>query len=81
MMDGVALVDEEGRITLANRALEPHEAAVGRGLGERLRAEGPKQWRVDHVGRLLDCAISSPEGLGPAILVVRAAGFYRCFGL
>ena len=71
MVDGVALVDDDGRITLANRALQPHEAAVGRDLESRLRQDAPKQWRVDHVGRLLDCTLSRPEGLGHAILVVR----------
>ncbi len=71
MMDGVALVDDDGRITLANRALEPHESAVGRGLSERLHRGAAKQWRVDHVGRLLDCTLSRPEDLGHAILVVR----------
>jgi two-component system cell cycle sensor histidine kinase/response regulator CckA len=71
MVDGVALVDDDGRITLANRALEPHEAAVGRGLRERLRATLPNQWRIEHVGRLLDCTLSRPEVLGQAILVVR----------
>ena len=71
MVDGVALVDDEGRITLANRALEPHEAAVGQDLETRLRQLTPNQWRFDHVGRLLDCTLSRPEGLGHAILVVR----------
>ena len=71
MVDGVALVDDEGRITLANRALEPHEAAVERDLETRLRQLALNQWRFDHVGRLLDCTLSRPEGLGHAILVVR----------
>ncbi len=71
MVDGVALVDDEGRITLANRALAPHEAAVSHGLELQLREGAPRRWRVDHVGRLLDCALSRPEGLGHAILVVR----------
>jgi PAS domain S-box-containing protein len=71
MVDGVALVDDEGRITLANRALAPHEAAVANGLEAQLREGAPTRWRVDHVGRLLDCTLSRPEGLGHAILVVR----------
>jgi len=71
MVDGVALVDDGGRITLANRALQPHEAEVSRDLESRLRQDAPKHWRVDHVGRLLDCTLSRPEGLGHAILVVR----------
>ena len=71
MVDGVALVGDDGRITLANRALEPHERAVARGLADRLQAGSAKQWRVDHVGRLLDCTLTRPEVLGHAILVVR----------
>ena len=71
MVDGVALVDDDGRITLANRALEPHERAVARGLADRLQVGSAKQWRVDHVGRLLDCTLTRPEVLGHAILVVR----------
>jgi len=71
MVDGVALVDDDGRITLANRALEPHEAAVSLSLEDRTRLSSPKQWRIEHVGRLLDCTLSRPEVLGHSILVVR----------
>jgi PAS domain S-box-containing protein len=71
MMDGVALVDAEGRIVLANRALEPHQAAVSSGLLERTTGSAPGRWRTDNVGRVLECSLSFPEGLEHAILVVR----------
>jgi PAS domain S-box-containing protein len=71
MVDGVALVDGAGRIVLANRALGVHADAVATGLGERLRAGDRRPWRVENVGRLLDCALSEPEGLEHAVLVVR----------
>lgn len=71
MVDGVALVDSTGRITLANRALRPHQSAIGDALPERLRGAVPQRWRVDNVGRLLECSLSFPEGLGHSILVVR----------
>ncbi len=71
MVDGVALVDGDGRIALANRALEPHAAAVGSGLAAQLAGDLTQRWRVDSLGRLLECALARPEGLGHAILVVR----------
>lgn len=71
MVDGVALVDSEGKITLANHALAPHEAAVGEGLSARLDGRAPARWRAHSVGRLLECSLSAPKGLENAILVVR----------
>jgi PAS domain S-box-containing protein len=71
MVDGVALVDPEGRITLANRALAPHEGAVAAMLALAVRGAAPARWRAENVGRLLECSLSFPEGLGHAILVVR----------
>ncbi len=71
MVDGVALVDSGGGITLANDALVPHEAAVSVGLCPHLDGRAPAQWRAQSVGRLLECALSTPRGLEHAILVVR----------
>ena len=71
MVDGVALVDRKGTITLANRALGPHEGAVSVGLGARLDGHASPYWRAHSAGRLLECALSSPKGLEHAILVVR----------
>jgi len=71
MMDGVALVDRTGAITLANHALEPHRGTVEEDLPPRLRGEAPRQWRRSSAGRLLECSLSTPEGLEHAILVVR----------
>lgn len=71
MVDGVALVDHEGAIVLANQALEPNEEAVVGDLAHRLRGEVRRQWRTDQSGRLLDCSLTAPEGLEHAILVVR----------
>jgi len=71
MMDGVALVDRSGTITLSNQALELHRGIVEEGLEPRLRGEAARQWRLSSAGRLLECSLSSPEGLEHAILVVR----------
>ena len=71
MVDGVALVDPVGKITLANHALAPHQTAVGVGLGARLDGRAPTKWRAHSVGRLLECSLSAPKGLEDAILVVR----------
>ena len=71
MIDGVALVDHEGRITLANQSLEPHQRKIADDLGRRLRGASSKTWRTENVGRLLECSLSMPEGLEHAILVVR----------
>ncbi len=71
MMDGVALVDHTGAITLANHALEPHRGMVEEDLQPRLQGDAPRQWRRSSAGRLLECSLSTPEGLEHAILVVR----------
>jgi len=71
MVDGVALVDGGGQISLANQALEPHAAAVGHGLSERLDGGVARQWRTHSLGRLLECSLTTPEGLQHAVLVVR----------
>jgi signal transduction histidine kinase len=71
MVDGVALVDHEGAIVLANRALHPNETVVGSDIAGRLRGEDTRQWRIDDGGRLLDCSLTTPRGLEHAILVVR----------
>jgi PAS domain S-box-containing protein len=71
MVDGVALVDGEGAVVLANDAIEPHAKAVVDGLAGRLRGEAPRLWRTDSGGRLLDCSLTEPAEFEHAILVVR----------
>jgi signal transduction histidine kinase len=71
MVDGVALVDGEGAIVLANDALEPHARAIVDGLAGRLRGDAHRVWRTDSGGRLLDCSLTAPAGFEHAILVVR----------
>jgi PAS domain S-box-containing protein len=71
MVDGVALVDRDGKITLANRGLQAHADVVAADLSERLRDETRRTWRVEHVGRLLDCSLAVAEGREHAVLVVR----------
>ncbi|HPA82878.1 MAG TPA: ATP-binding protein [Thermoanaerobaculales bacterium] len=70
MVDGVALVDGSGEIVLANRALQLHLPAIRPGLPARLMSP-EAGWRVLSGGRLLDCSLSMPEGLGSFILVAR----------
>jgi PAS domain S-box-containing protein len=71
MVDGVALVGSDGKITLANRALQAHTSVVASGLAERLQDETRRAWRAEHVGRLLDCSLAVAEGREHAVLVVR----------
>jgi signal transduction histidine kinase len=71
MVDGVALVDNEGAVVLANQALEPNAKAVIGDLDHRLRGDAPRIWRTHHGGRLLDCSLTASKGLEHAILVVR----------
>ncbi len=71
MVDGVALVDDEGAVELANHALQPNAEAVVGDLAHRLHGHAPRQWRTNHGGRLLDCSLTAPDGLENAILVVR----------
>jgi signal transduction histidine kinase len=69
MIDGVALVDDEIGVVVANRALAPHLPALG---GEVLtRAAGEGSWRTRSLDRLLECNLSRPSGLEHSILVVR----------
>jgi len=69
MIDGVALIDSEGEVVLANRALAPHLPVL---TGE-LHQRGSKEvgWRSTSLDRLLECNLSHPRGLRHAILVVR----------
>jgi PAS domain S-box-containing protein len=71
MVDGVALVDSDGRIVLANQALEPHVTSLGKEVSDRLGGGAPPQWRTHNLGRLLDCSLTMPEGLRHAVFVVR----------
>ena len=69
MIDGVALIDTEGRVVIANRALAPHLPAL---TGEILRRGiGEESWRTTSLDRLLECNLSHPRGLRHAILLVR----------
>ena len=69
MIDGVALIDTEGRVVIANRALAPHLPAL---TGEILRRGiGEESWRTTSLDRLLECNLSNPRGLRHAILLVR----------
>lgn len=69
MIDGVALVDPEGAVEVANRALAPHLPVLAPELFRRGTDEGA--WRTTSGGRLLECNLSHPRDLRHAILVVR----------
>jgi PAS domain S-box-containing protein len=69
MIDGVALIDDDGGIEEANRALAPHLPVMSKELRERGAGEG--SWRLWSLDRLLECNLGRPEGLRHAILVVR----------
>ena len=69
MIDGVALVDGDAGIEVANRALAPHLPVLTGQLRERGTGEG--SWRVWSLDRLLECNLSRPVGLRHAILVAR----------
>ncbi len=71
MVDGVALVEPSGEIEQANTALQRHLPAVREGLTERSRVGGSAEWRVKSEDRLLQCTLTSSEGLGHSILVAR----------
>ncbi len=71
MVDGVALVEPSGEIEQANTALQRHLPAIREGLAERNRAGESTEWRVTSEERLLQCTLTSPEGLGHSILVAR----------
>jgi PAS domain S-box-containing protein len=69
MIDGVALVDSDGVVEVANRALAPHLPVLAAELSRRGIEEGA--WRTTSLGRLLECNLSHPRDLRHAILVVR----------
>ncbi len=71
MVDGVALVDHDGSVVLANQALGPVHEEIADDLARRLDGEAPRHWRSARGGRVLDCSLTSPQGLEHAILVVR----------
>jgi PAS domain S-box-containing protein len=71
MVDGVALVDDRGHIVLANKALQRHLAAIQAELEGRLASRSAREWRTNIGGRLLECSLTSPTGLGSSILVAR----------
>jgi len=69
MIDGVALIDSDGKVVVANRALAPHiPVLAGELLGRGSAEEG---WRTTSLDRLLECNLSHPRGLHHGILVVR----------
>jgi len=69
MIDGVALVGDDGAVEHANRALAPHLPAL---TGELARRSGrPGAWRTTSLDRLLECTLSRPRGLHHSILVAR----------
>jgi PAS domain S-box-containing protein len=70
MVDGVALVDDASEIVLSNQALQRHLPVVRAGLAGRLGSP-EAEWRLSSGGRLLQCSLSTPEGLGSSILVAR----------
>ena len=69
MIDGVALVDPDGMVEVANRALAPHLPVLAVEL--QRRGTGEAAWRTRSLERLLECSISRPRDLDHAILVVR----------
>jgi len=69
MIDGVALVDTESEIVVANRALAPHLPILAGEL--RRRGSEGAGWRTTSLDRLLECNLSRPPGLRHAILLVR----------
>jgi PAS domain S-box-containing protein len=69
MIDGVALVDADGSVVEANRALASNLPVVARALTERAGDEGC--WRLRSGDRILECTLTRPSGHRHAILVVR----------
>jgi PAS domain S-box-containing protein len=71
MVDGVALVDENGEVQLSNLALQPHLSTLASEV--RLRATSGKEsrWQASSGDRLLQCALTAHSGLKHQILVVR----------
>jgi len=71
MMDGVAMVDSVGEIVLANHALSRHLDTLRPVVRDRQRSGEAGEWRLSSDGRLLQCTLTSPQGLGHSILVAR----------
>jgi signal transduction histidine kinase/HAMP domain-containing protein len=70
MADGVAVVDANGVITLANRAIQPHLERL-RDEVSRAAAGGDRhEWQVESEGRVLRCVLTTREGTD-RILVAR----------
>jgi PAS domain S-box-containing protein len=69
MIDGVALVEPDGAVELANRALAPHLPVLAKELAARGAEEG--SWRTTSVDRLLECNLSRSPGSSRGVLVVR----------
>jgi PAS domain S-box-containing protein len=71
MVDGVALVEGDGAVTLANLALENHLEVLRSELERRARDGGSQSWELRSRGRLLRCVLTSPPDLEQRVLVVR----------
>jgi PAS domain S-box-containing protein len=71
MVDGVALVDPSGEIVLSNQAVQGHLSAIQPTLAVHLGGDTAADWRVESEGRLLQCTLTRPEGLGSSILIAR----------
>jgi PAS domain S-box-containing protein len=71
MVHGVALVELSGEIAQANQAIQVHLPAIREGLARRLEAAQDVEWRVNSRDRLLQCSLTSPEGLRHSILLAR----------
>jgi len=70
MTDGVALLDPDGAVAAANRAVAGHLDDLRREASTRL-GDAPADWRTSSRGRVLDCILTRPPELGLAVLVVR----------
>jgi len=70
MTDGVALVDAEGAITLANRALEPYLGVIAPEVARVAAQGGRKELQLEAGGRVLRCVLTSAAD-AERVLVVR----------
>jgi PAS domain S-box-containing protein len=72
MVDGVALVDDDGEIQLSNLALQPHLSTLEPEIRARAGAADEARWQTATADeRLLQCALTVHPGLRHRILVVR----------
>ncbi len=71
MVDGVAIVDAEGRIVRANRAIGRHLAAIEPQLTARAATPGRQEWEAGSGDRELRCVLTRPPGADRGILLVR----------